>query len=162
MTARCSSGAVSCDVISTKKCRHAFHRLLAAHALLKGQIRSTPFARIRRSLGDAMADRIEVQDRNLVRPSSQNRAQKASYRNTALQHPTEMHHTILFSRLRLMFREVETHPLTGEQSLVLTPIFGFNRHRSNFRIGNEVVTPQRPACLGLSRLVHSCCFCPAS
>jgi hypothetical protein len=65
---------------------------LAPHTLCERQIRSTPFASAPSSLSDAAADGIEVQYRNLFRPSRQNSAQQQNCRKTANQHSMKTHH----------------------------------------------------------------------
>src|ERR1700692_4625342 len=103
-----------------------------------------------------MADRIKAQDRNPVRPSRQNRAQQASYRNTALQYPTEMHHTILFSRLRLTFHEVK-RPVSNP---TCQPLFSVQSTSVKFRSwkrDNHPATSRLPRIVALGALLLFFC-----
>ena len=73
--------------------------LLAPHAARKRQIRSTALASTRGSLSDAAADGIEIQYRNLLRPSRQNSAQQENCRKTANQDTMKTHCRPQSSRL---------------------------------------------------------------
>ena len=134
------------------------YRLLAPHAPRKRQIWSTPFASPRRPLGDASTDRLKVQHRNLIGPSGQNRTQQESCRNSALQHPTEIHDTTHFSRLGLTPREIDGASIVSRLSFSSTADTGSIRreaasmsHCNLFGI-NEVClsakVENRVACVG--------------
>ena len=73
--------------------------LLAPHAARKRQIRSTALASTCGTLSDAAADGIEIQYRNLLRPSRQYSAQQENCRKTANQDTMKTHCRPQSSRL---------------------------------------------------------------